>query len=136
MHRPGYLCVLLAAVPLFGGCFAGTPVQALWWSGARIDRLEATRPSPVRVRLGGLLADDTDIFFLRGLCTNHSSDYSELRELDLSYSRITDGGLEDLGKDRNICKSLRVLKLRGCNVTDGAVEKLRQELDPDCRIIR
>jgi hypothetical protein len=136
MHRPGYLCALLAAVPLLSGCLFSTPIQALWWSGARIDRLEPTRPSPVRVRLVGWLADDTDIPYLGALCSNHGSEYSELRELDLSYSRITNEAIEGLRCDREVCKTLRVLKLRGCNVTDGAVEKLRQELDPDCRIIR
>lgn len=57
------------------------------------------------------------------------SPLESLAALDLSQTAITDRGLAALAG----MKSLRTLSLTGCDVSEKAVEELRQAL-PDCRI--
>jgi hypothetical protein len=55
----------------------------------------------------------------------------KLQSLDLSYTRITDAGLEHLRGLTN----LALLNLRDTQVTDGGVKKLEEAL-PNCKINR
>lgn len=123
---------MLFIVTLLAGCPAGTPKEQLLRIGAEIDTLA---DGSVRVSLRGKEASIADLSAATSLCWNHPQEYPELRELDLSQSKLTDEGLEYLRMNVSSIPDLEVLDLSETDVSDEAVAELQAAL-PDCQIIR
>ena len=126
------LMMVAASTGCCTGCLGtGTPLQLLHRMGAKIEPLGGR---PVRISLRGKRVSWLDLSAASALCTNHSNEYSELRELDLSRSTVSDDGLNSMVIDAGNWEALRVLDLRDTKVSESAIFRLQEAL-PQCKII-
>ena len=129
------LVIVFLIMALNAGClwgFLGTPKQELHRMGAKIEPLDGC---PVRISLRGKRVSVGALAMADCLCSNHSAEYSELRELDLSRSTVTDDGLQFVVMNAGNFAKLRRLDLRETHVSEDAVASLQDAL-PDCVIVR
>ncbi len=127
---PLFLCLCLSGC---NGFFLGTPKQELMKRGAVITIIDEDRS--IRIDLHQKKVSGGDLSIALALCSNHSREYSSLRELDLSRSGVGDDGLDVMTMNSDWLSDLEVLDLRETAVSDEAVAELQAEI-PNCRIVR
>jgi hypothetical protein len=79
--------------------------------------------SVVAIQMRGPLASDVAMSVVAG--------FPDVRTLDISGTRVTDGGLEHLAR----MDQLEVLIIKNTRITDAGIAKLQKAL-PDLQIIR
>ena len=119
--------LLSFVVLLLNGCFVGTPKEEIDEVGGQIEFLEQ---GGIRLTLTGSRVSDADMHAVTALCSNHR-EYTAIRLLDLSDTRISNKGLEILCQ----LETLEELNLSNTRVTEAGIRKFEATV-PDCRVVR
>ena len=128
-----HVLIFAVTLALFSGCFVGTPEEEVLKLGGKIEVLNPE--GSIRITLTGVELDRHRTNIVTSVCYNHRSKYRALTELKLPGCTLTDAAIEHLEMNPDGVASLVLLDLRGTDVSDAAVEALK-EIIPDCEIVQ
>ncbi|GAB4145140.1 MAG: protein translocase subunit SecD [Planctomycetaceae bacterium] len=113
--RPAFSALLLFSMLLVSGCGKTNPLAELRQAGAEIEYVNKDRREKVAVIRFPKKADDEMVAVLK------EPAFSDVREVDLSGTQITDKAMEYIKE----LSSLEKLSLNDTNITDAALEQIK-----------